>query len=195
MDKKKADEVIIAALKKVKGIVDVSPLREEDCQQLLDIARDAEKRSLMGLGKVINTGVKDILSCDFIYGALTDMDFDWGCASSLLLKKGQEVVGEEIRDKAFIKSLTNQKNAWFMHKNFVVYKDRIRFPQDIMKKICHFEIPSLPAEWCVLEGGSFDCHSIIYTPPPTPCDIYLKEHYFSGLDKRGLGTILVGVKV
>ncbi len=195
MDKKKADEVMTAALKKVKGIVDVSPLQEEDCQQLLDIARDAEKRSLMGLGKVINTGVKDILSCDFIYGALTDMDFDWGCASPLLLKKGQEVVGEEIHDKAFIKSLTNQKNVWFMHKNFVIYKDRIRFPQDIMKKICHFEIPSIPAEWCVLEEGSFQCHSIIYTPPPTPGDIYLKEQYFSGLDERGLGTILVGVKV
>jgi hypothetical protein len=91
--------------------------------------------------------------------------------------------------------LANQKNVWFMHKNFVVYKDKICFPQDIMKKICHFEIPCLPAEWCVLDEGSLQCHSIVYANPATPSDVFLKEQYFSRLDERGLGTILIGVKL
>jgi hypothetical protein len=195
MDKKKADGLIIPALKKAKGIVEVFVFSDQDLQKLFEIEQDAEKRSLMGLGKVVNTGVREVLKCDLIYVALTDMDFDWGCGATLLLKKGDEVVGEEIRDEAAMDRLANQKNVWFMHKNFVVYKDKICFPQDIMKKICHFEIPCLPAEWCVLDEGSLQCHSIVYANPATPSDVFLKEQYFSRLDERGLGTILIGVKL
>ncbi len=195
MDKKEADAWMAPTLKKVKGIVDVSPFSSEDHQKIIDIEQDAENRSLMGLGKVVNTGVREVLNCDLIYVALNNMEFDWGCHATLVLKKGDEVVGEEVRDEGTIARLRNQKNVWFMHRNFVVYKDKITFPQDIMKKICHFEIPCLPAEWCTDDKDRFECHSIIYANPATPSDIFLKEQYFSGLDERGLGTILVGVKL
>ncbi len=195
MDKREADTLMVPALKKVKGIVEASPFSSEDREKIIDIEQDAEKRSLMGLGKVVNTGVREILNCDLIYVALNNMEFDWGCHATLVLKKGQEVVGEEVRDEEVIARLSNQKNVWFMHKNFVVYRDKISFPEDIMKKICHFEIPCLPAEWCSLEDNRFQCNSIIYANPSTPSDVFLKDQYFSGLDERGLGTILIGVKL
>ncbi len=195
MDKKEADARMVPTLKKVKGIVNASLFSSEDHQKIIDIEQDAENRSLMGLGKVVNTGVREVLNCDLIYVALNNMEFDWGCHATLVLKKGDEVVGEEVRDEGAIARLSNQKNVWFMHRNFVVYKDKITFPQDIMKKICHFEIPCLPAEWCTVDKDRFECHSIIYANPATPSDIFLKEQYFSGLDERGLGTILVGVKL
>ena len=193
IDRTKADALMIAALKKVKGIVEVNPLLEKDRQEVLSIEEDAEKRSLMGMGKVVNVGVREVLTCDLIYVALTDMEFEWG-SCSLILRKGDEVVGEEVHDEETIARLSKRENVWFMHKNFVIYKDRIAFPQDIMKKLCHFEIPCLPAEWCVLEEGNFSYHSIIYGTPTTPCDIFLKKHY-KGVDERGLGTILIGVKL
>lgn len=195
MDKRAADGVMVSALTKVQGIVEASPFLSEDHQKIVDIEQDAENRSLMGLGKVVNTGVREVLNCDLIYVALNNMDFDWGCHATLALIKDDEVVGEEVRDEAVIAGLRNKKNVWFMHKNFVVYKDKINFPQDIMKKICHFEIPWLPAEWCTVENDTFRCHSIIYANPCTPSDVFLKDQYFSGLDERGLGTILVGVKL
>ena len=195
MDKRVADGVMVSALKKVKGIVEATPFLFEDRQKILDIEQDAENRSLMGLGKVVNTGVREVLTCDCVYAALNNMDFDWGCHATLVLIKGDEVVGEEVRDEPVIAKLKNKKNVWFMHKNFVVYKDKINFPHDIMKKICHFEIPWLPAEWCIVEGDAFKCHSIIYANPCTPSDTFLKDQYFRGLDERGLGTILVGVKL
>lgn len=195
MDKRAADGVMVSALTKVQGIVEASPFLSEDHQKIVDIEQDAENRSLMGLGKVVNTGVREVLNCDLIYVALNNMDFDWGCHATLALIKDDEVVGEEVRDEAVIARLRNKKNVWFMHKNFVVYKDKINFPQDIMKKICHFEIPWLPAEWCTVENDTFRCHSIIYANPCTPSDVFLKDQYFSGLDERGLGTILVGVKL
>jgi len=195
MDKIKADTLMLAILNKVKGIVDVALFASQDRRKIIEIEQDAEKRSLMGLGKVFNAGVRDVLNCDLIYAALNNMDFDWGGCATLVLKKGDEVVGEEVRDEKIIAKLANRKNVWFMHKNFVVYKDKVSFPQDIMQKICYFEIPCIPAEWCPTEDNIFQCHSIIYASPCTPSDTFLKERYFNEADEKGSGTIIVGVKL
>jgi len=195
MDKDTADKAMVPALSGVTGIVEACPFSDQDHQKVLDIEKDAEEKGLMGLGKVVNSGVREVLGCDLIYVALTSMDFNWGCQASLVLKKGDEIVGEEVRDKEIIAKLSDREDVWFMHQNFVVYKDKMSFPHDIMKKVCHFDIPCLPAEWCTLEDDEFDCHSIIYANPATPSDLFLKEQYFKGLDEKGLGTILVGVKI
>lgn len=194
MDPEKTNDLMKRVLDKVKGIKDSHPLLDDDCQRIIEKEQEAEERSLMGLGKVINTGVREVLNCDLIYAALTTMDFDWGCQATLVLKKDQEVVGEEVRDEAVIADLSGKENVWFLHKNFVVYKDKITFPQDIMKKVCYFEIPCLPADFCMLENEKIECNSILYANPSTLCDLFLKEKYFAGLDEKGLGTILVGVK-
>ena len=97
MDRRAADAVILAAVKNSKGIVQVAPFLPEDRGKIVDIEADAEERSLMGLGKVINTGVIEVLKCDCIYVALNNMDFDWGRHATLVMKKGEEVVGKEVR--------------------------------------------------------------------------------------------------
>ena len=194
MDRKIIDEAMNLALSKGKGIVKVCPFSDEDRRKILEIEQEAEKKSLMGLGRVINSGVTEVLNCDLIYVALTNMDFDWGSNPNLVLKKGQEVVGEEVYDKEVIAKLSNQENVWFMLQNFVIYKDKISFPQDLVKRICHFETPCLPAEWCVMENDGLRCHRVIYANPAVPCDLYLKKQYFSGLEEKGFGTILVGVE-
>jgi hypothetical protein len=188
------DGVMIATLHNVKGIVNSCPLPTEDHSRILEKELEAEKRSLMGLGKVVNAGVREILNHDLVYAALTSMDFDWGCYSTLVLKKGQEIVGQETRDKAVLAELANKKNVWFLHKNFVVYKDRVSFPSDIMNKICHFEIPCLPAEFCTLDDDQIQCQSINFASPSILCDQYLKERYFDRENVADLGTILIGVK-
>ena len=194
MDKSSIDGLMVSTLESVKGIVKASPFAAEDRRKVMEIEEDAEKRSLMGLGKVVNTGVREVLKCARVYVALNNMEFDWGCHATLVLKKGDEIVGQEVRDEEIIARLSNQKNVWFMHKNFVVYKDKMSFPQDIMQKICYFEIPCLPAEWCFVKDDTFHCESIIYANPCTPSDIFLKEKYFNGLDEKGSGTILVGIE-
>jgi hypothetical protein len=188
------DKVMISALRNVKGIVNSCSLPNDDHPRILEKELEAEERSLMGLGKVVNTGVREILNHDLVYAALTSKDFDWGCYSTLLLKKGQEIVGQEIRDEAVLAELANKKNVWFLHKNFVIYKDRVSFPGDIMNKICTFEIPCLPAEFCMLDDDQFQCQSINFASPSVLCDLYLKEQYFSGDNVADLGTILIGVK-
>jgi hypothetical protein len=194
MEKNEADALMVSALENVRGINKARPIAFEDREKIEQIEAEAEKQSLMGLGKVVNVGVKRVLECDMVYVGLNNMDFDWGCHATLVLKKGDEVVGEEVRDRDSIARLSNRKDVWFMHKNFVVYKDKMSFPQDIMKKICFFEIPCLPAEWCLVENDELKCNSIIYATPCTPTDTYLKAQYFDGVDEKGCGTILVGIE-
>jgi len=192
MDKNEINRLMIESVSRLEGILNAFPLADGDHQRILAIEQDAEDRSLMGLGKVVNSGVRTVLTCDPAYVALTSMKFNWGCHATLVLKKGQEVVGEEVRDKEAIERLSKLKNVWFMHKNFVVYRDKISFPSDIMKKICHFEIPH--HSWDLPEEVNLPSHCPIFATPATPCDLYLKEKYFKGQDERGLGTILIGLK-
>lgn len=194
MDRETADEIIVEALNRVKGILKAAPVSKIDARRLLEIELEAEEKSLMGLGKVVNVGVRELVQYDWMYVALTSMDFDWGCRPNLVMKKGDEVVGEEVTDKDEIERLSRQKNVWFMHKNFVVYKNKVSFPKDVMEKVCYFEIPCHPADWCSVEEERLTCHSMVYAWPSTPGDVFLKEKYFGGADERGSGTVLVGVK-
>lgn len=195
MDRETGDAVVLETLSRIKGIVKAVPILDEDRQTLLEIETEAEEKSLMGLGKVVNVGVRRLTLCDWLYVALTDMDFDWGRKPNLLMKKGDQIVGEEVSDPEKIKKLSGDRNVWFMHRNFVVYKDRVAFPQDVMQKICHFEIPCHLAEWCDIEDEHFRCHEILYAWPSTPCDVFLKKKYFGGSDERGSGTVLLGVNL
>ena len=195
MDRAKIDRIMTIALKNVKGINQSSPFSSDDHKKILDIEQEAEKNAFMGLGNVVNAGVRKVLTYELIYVALTNMDFAWGTHASLVMRKGEELVGEEVQDKKRIAELSKRKDVWFMHQNFVIYKDKVSFPQDLMKKICHFEIPGLPADWCRLEDEAIENHSIIYSNPSTLGDIFLKEQYFDGIQEQGLGTILIGVEL
>jgi len=188
------DPLLVNSLQRVRGIQAARPVAPEDLGRIVDIEQEAEARSLMGLGKVVNSGIHEVVRCPGVYVALTDMEFDWGDHPSLLLKKGDQVVGQEVRDERRIAALKTRKDVWFLHRNFVVFKDRVSFPRDIMKKICHFEIPCLPADWCRVDDPRLAGWTIVYANPSPPCDRFLKEAYFGGHDEQGLGTILVGAR-
>ena len=186
-------EILKAQIKYIKGILDVKEFSLSDRDPLLQIEKEAEEKSLLGLGKVVNTGVLRVLNSKVVLVALTSMEFEWGFHPSLILKKGDEIVGEEVRDPHKIDELQGRPEVWFMHRTFVVYKDKIKFPKDIMEKACHFEIPAIPCEWeCVRCLGLND--RIYFANPSPPADIFLKGRYFGGQDQRGLGTILLGIE-
>lgn len=195
IDRKSIDTKIILNLKEGKGIVEVHPLLDRDREKILRIEQEAQEKSFMGLGSVINTGVKDTLDCDVVYVALTSMEFEWGGFPSLVMKKGQEIVGEDILDKERIARVQQERDVWLMGGTFVVYKDKVEFPHDLLKKACHFETPFIPVKWCIIEDDRFRCHDIIFCNPTTPSDLFLKQQYFGGKDVAGSGTILVGVKL
>jgi hypothetical protein len=184
---------VLERLGAVQGIVSADRLRRDHYELILRIEAEAEKRSILGMGKLRNSGLREVLGRQRTYVALTDMDFDWGCRSSLLLKKGEVVVGEEVHDEDTLRALKQTPHVWFMHDSFVIYKDRMSFPKDLADDSCRFEIPSLPAEWLEADDVEIRDSAPIYANPSPPCDLFLKQSYFPGHDEEGLGTILVGM--
>ncbi len=185
-------ERILECLLKIKGIHDAFALEEADKFALFEIEIEAEKKAFMGLGKMYNSGIREVLRCPVTALAMTNMDFEWGCQSSLLLKKGDDTVGEEVRDPVRLKELEGLENVTFLHKNFVIYKDRVDFPRDIIEKKCFFELPALSQEENLIGLDVYGDY--VFCFPSTPGDIFLKKRYFGGLDELGTGTVLFGFK-
>lgn len=189
------NEILLKTVRQSEGVLQASLFLTEDYQKVLELEKEAEKNSLMGLGIVFNSGLREVLNCEYIIVALTDVDFDWWQdLPCLVLKKGDQVVGEEVRDEQAKNLSSNGANVWFMHEHFVIYKDRISFPKDLKDKTCYFDTPCLPSR-CVLEDDRIGAHSIIFANPSVLTDNYLKDKYFKGMNKKGAGTILVGLKL
>ncbi|MBI5445446.1 MAG: hypothetical protein HY900_30055 [Deltaproteobacteria bacterium] len=185
---------MLEALRAVQGILQAVQLPEGEGDILLAVEADAEKKSLQGLGRVINAGVRSVLACETVYVALTSPQFEWGCQAALILKKGEELVGEEVREEAALRELAGRPEVWFLHQNFVVYKDRVSFPRDLIDRTCHFEIPGLPADWLVLPESERGGSEALWAMPSVPADAYLKRAHFGGAEQEGVGTLLVGVR-
>lgn len=183
-------ERIVGCLRAIKGIRAVFRLDEEDRLRLLDVETAAEKKAFMGLGMCYNSGIRDVLRCKIVFVGITGMDFDWGCQSHIVLKKGEEIVGEEVSDERRIEELKERKDVWFLHKNFVIYKDRCNFPDDLVAKRCCFELPALSSEGAIT--GLEEFGDSLFCFPSTAGDVFLKERYYDAKDERGTGTVVFG---
>jgi hypothetical protein len=184
--------IISEFLKKISGIRDVFLLDEADRFELLKIEVAAEKKAFMGMGKMYNSGIRGVLQCPIVFVAITDMNLDWGFQSHMLLMKDDEIVGEEVYDPGKIAELQKKLNVSFLHRNFVIYKDKIDFPRDIVEKKCYFELPA-----CVGDGtfpGVNHFGESMYCFPSTPGDVFLKQRYYESIDERGTGTLVIGFK-
>lgn len=186
-------ENILASLRSVPGIEALYPMREEDLHRLLDVETEAEKKAFMGLGMCYNSGIREVLRCPSVAVGITTMDFQWGCQSHLLLKKDDDIVGEEISDPDRIAELKQRSDVWFMHRNFVVYKDKVNFPDDIVSKKCCFDIPALHFDDDF--STDEDLKSVVFCFPSTAGDVFLKKTYHAGVDEHGAGTVVFGIPV
>jgi hypothetical protein len=183
---------IIGCIGKLKGIRAIFVLDAADKFHLLDIEVEAEKKAFMGMGKTYNSGIRDVLRCPLVVVAITDMDFEWGCQSHMILKKDESIVGEEVRDSEKIAHLQTQPNVFFLHKNFVIYRDRVDFPRDIVEKRCCFELPALAADECFVGLDEFG--EYVFCFPSTPGDVFLKRRFIDSVDEWGTGSVLIGFK-
>lgn len=183
-------ETILKHFKSIEGIDDVFLLDEAQRFKLFEIEIEAEKKAFMGMGKTYNSGIREVMKCPTVICCITNMGFDWGCESHMLMMKEDEIVGEEIYDVNKIKELEKRPDVKFLHKNFVVYTAKVNFPRDIVEKICYFEYPALATEK-EIDGSIFECLACY---PSTAGDVYLKTVLYEKKDERGTGTILYGIK-
>lgn len=184
---------LLKSMESIRGVQAVFLMAEETRFQLLEVETNAEKRAFMGLGKCYNSGVREVLRCPVVVTTITNVDFDWGCQAHMVLKKDDVVVGEEVQDPKRIGELEKRDNVWFLHRNFVIYKDRVDFPKDLVKNKCCFDLPALTLYDEYPQLRQLAEHLICF--PSTVGDIFLKNTYYGGIDEQGTGTVLFGFKL
>ena len=168
---------------------------EERSQVILDIEQDAESKSLMGLGKGCQH--RSSRSPSMRYGLCRPDQYGLYPGLSTFFdrqKRRRNRREKKFGTKTVSLSCPVERMSGFFTRILSSIKTKYPFPRISCRKYAILKRRHIPARLVHSGGRNTACHTIIYSNPVTPCDIFLKKQYFSGLDEQGLGTILIGIK-
>ncbi|MGB9978653.1 hypothetical protein [Methanobacterium sp.] len=180
-------ENAIKIIEKLKGVLDVQKLSEEDKENLLEI-ESGRKGDII---PVINRGLEECMKKDFYLVVLKNEEFRSPPIPTVLLVTdkgrtlGQELISPQEKEK-----YQNRKDAYFLSPEFVIFKPD-ETTRSIQKEKEFFILPSVPfPELDNLE----EVIDVVSCSPSTMGDSYLKDKYGYPQDPH-IATILVGFSV
>ena len=173
-------------LRGIKGIVDVERLNDEDRAEILDLEQKAEQILMMGLAKAVNRGLRDAIDRDVTYAAIHDPDLRHPPGPTVIWVREDEIIGEELWDKAAIEQLKKRENVLFIGEGFILYADKIRRMQKTEMTVV---FPGLPVP--ELQSVA-KIESVVSATLSAPADVHVKRKLgWSTIDPK-IGTILIG---
>jgi len=173
-------------LRGIKGIVDVERLNDEDCAEILDLERKAEQILMMGLAKTVNRGLRDAIDRGVTYAAIHDPDLRHPPGPTVIWVREDEIIGEEVWDKAIIDGLKKRQDVLFIGEGFVLYADKIRRMQKTEMTVVFQGLP-------VPELQNIDkIESVVSATLSAPADLHVKRKLGWSTTDPKIGTILIG---
>ena len=181
---KMAVENAVKIIKKLKGVLDVQELSEEDKKALLEI-ESGRKEDII---PVVNIGLEECMKQDFHLAVLKNTEFRGPPIPTVLLvtDKGR-VLGQELISPEEKVKYQNRKDAFFMSPEFVIFKPD-ESTRSMQKEKEFFLLPSVPFPELENIEGVVD---VVSCSPSTEGDVYLKDKYGYPQDPH-IATILVG---
>ncbi|MGD0072293.1 MAG: OsmC family protein [Candidatus Bathyarchaeia archaeon] len=183
---------VCSLVKECKGVCSiVKVLDEEERKKLLEL-ETAEEGNLIQFGASIqNQGMKEVLSRDVVLLVVNDNNFEYK-DPTIILKAGEEVVGEEIFDPAKLNEMKGKPGYLITGKGFVIYTHKFRGKKGL--KVQFITLPfSFPYEG--LKKGSAEVKGatdFICGWPSRSVDLYLKKAHNIETQDLKLGTLLFG---
>lgn len=177
----------IGMIKKLKGVLDVQELSDEDRKALLEM----ESRRKEDMIPVVNEGLEKCMKREFYLVMLKNKEFRSAPMPTVLLVTDRgRVLGQELISPEEKKIYQNRKDVYFLSSDFVIYKpDRTTRGAQNEKEF--FILPSVPfPELENIEGIS----DAISCSPSTIGDSYLKDKYGYPQDPH-LATIIIGFSI
>ena len=172
-----------AALSKLKGIVKVAPLNEDDKAKILELEKQAEDNVMMGICKGINLGLVQALQKKNVFACITDDTMVWPKESYIKLVCGDEVIGQDVYDMDKLKELKEKGDI--VAGNLVFYRGKMKIFKERRNEarvlLLPMQIPELVA-----------CTAVVASPSP-PTDLYVKQRLEQDVQDPKLGSIIVGV--
>ncbi len=177
----------VETIKKLKGVLDVRELSNEDRKALLEIESDRKEDMI----PVINEGLEECMKKEFYLIVLKNEEFRSPPIPTVLLVTdkgrilGQELISPEEKEK-----YQNRKDAYFLSSEFVIFKPD-KATRSMQKEKEFFILPSIPFPELDDVEGIVD---VVSCSPSTKGDSYLKDRYGYPQDPH-LATILVGFSI
>jgi len=173
-------------LRSIKGIVDVERLNNQGRAEILDLEQKAEQVLMMGLAKTVNRGLRNAIDRDVTYAAIHDPDLRHPPGSTVIWVREDEIIGEEVWDKAIIEELKKREDVLFIGEGFILYTDKIRRMQKTEMTVV---FPGLP----VPELQDIDkIGDIVSATLSAPADLHIKRNLGWSTTDPKIGTILIG---
>ena len=173
-------------LRGIKGIVDVERLNDEDRAEILGLEQKAEQIMMMGLAKAVNRGLRDAMDRDVTFVAIHNPNLRHPPGPTVTWVREDEIIGEEVWDKAIIEELKKREDVLFIGEGFVLYADRIR---RIQKTEMTVVFPSL----LVPELQNIDrIENVVSATLSAPADLHVKRKLGWSTTDPNIGTILIG---
>lgn len=174
----------IDKIKKLKGVVDVKELNNEDRKVLIK----SEFNRKGDIIPVVNTGLEECLKREYLLLLLKNPNFR--CASEptvLLITDKGRILGQEMISTEEKEEFQCREDVYFLSNDFVIFKiDRNTRRTGGEKQL--FILPSIPfPELDEIEN----IEDVVSCSPSTAGDYYLKNKY-NYPDDPDLATILVG---
>ncbi len=177
-------EKAINIINKLKGVLDVQALSDEDRKTLQDIESDREGDVI----PVVNKGLKECLERDFCLVIFKNIEFRNPPVPTVLLVTdkgrilGQELISSEEKEK-----YQDRSDVYFLSTDFIFFKSNKTLTSNGSEKE-FFLLPAVPfPELEDMEGISH----VTSCSPSTMGDSYLKNKYGYPPNPY-LATIIVG---
>ena len=174
-----------SALEGVKGVLGIKILSQEEREKILELEQEAEKHVLFGMGKSLNTGLREILKRDFIVAIANDNEFEWPLEPAVQIVCDNEVIGEEIKSPE--KAEEYKRQGHIVAGNLVIFKDKAK---SIMARK-DFTVVLPPMSFKQLEGID-EFTDIVSASPCPPSHLFISEQMSAN---NAPGTILVGFNI
>jgi hypothetical protein len=177
----------IKIIKKLKGVLDVQKLSEEDKKALLEI-ESSRKGDMI---PVVNTGLEECMKKDFYLVVLKNEEFRSPPIPTVLLvtDKGR-ILGQELISPDEKEKYQNRKDAYFLSPEFIIFKPD-EATRSMQREKEFFLLPSVPFPELNNIEGIMD---VVSCSPSTVGDSYLKDKYGYPQEPH-IATILVGFSI
>lgn len=198
MMSKECVEKVCSIVKECRGVCSIlEELNDSRRKKILELEK-AEENKLVQFGASIeNQGVKEVLTRDVVILITNDQNFEYR-DPTIVLKANDEVVGEEISDRAKLEEIRGKPGYFVSGKSerpFVIYTHKLRGKRGVPVKFITLPF-SLPHDRLGkgLENTD-EISDLICGWPSRSVDQYLKQAFGIPTDDVRLGTLLVGFNI
>ncbi len=194
MTTSKIDE-ICCLLKQCEGICSIiKELNDLERKKIMQMELEEEKKLLQFGATIENQSVKEALSRNVVLLVVNNQDFEYK-EPTIILKAGDEVVGEQILDLNLLNELRGKPGHFLSGRDFIIYTHKLRKMRGTPLRFVTLPF-SLPNE--EIKKVVKDLHGakdLICGWPSRTVDLYIKKLFNIDAINIKLGTLLVGFNI